>query len=666
MTLKTSCSKAAMFRKTVSRFWPLWAAYLAILLLMLPLGLSNDLQYNSTISITDVQQYLYTMTQASVGDAFVMAPIAAMCVFSHLYNDRHAGAYASLPIKRENMFLSCTLAGLIPQLLSGLIATLAVLGVQASYGVVDFASTFTFLGIFCLNTITFYGFAVLCAQMTGTILVVPAVYIVLQFTAFVVQALVQALMELFLYGYSHSSLDFSVLSPLLYLINHVDFHSVREILANGSSRVVAYTFEGWLPCALYAVSGFVFLALSFFLYRKRRMEASGDFVAYKPLKPVFKWTLGLGCGLILSTLMAGLFHSERTDTILGIPSGTATLLFLLLGGFVGFFGAEMLLKKTFRVFEKKAWKGFLIFGAAALVLHGTLVFDFFGYERRIPDLEDIESVHLQAQGDSGSFYDPTNIQKVIRLHEGAITTQQENKKARTENWDDMRYDTKSFFVTYFLKNGSVLERRYHLCDTGPMLDVLRQVEEVMNSEEAISTRVPNPAELDPKAIRYAMIGYTVETQPLSQQSGTYAPAFQHESRSLTAAEAYDLYVNCIYPDMLENTTGTVCFGEDSPYFNPTYDGSIEFEVLFPESETDELGRPSSYYYFVPTLNSKRTCAWLEAHGITMLEQEYIESQYEEADRLNIKTEEVIVTHNEAASIGIIGGADGPTSIVVAG
>ena len=58
MTLRTSCSKAAMFRKTVSRFWPLWAAYLAVLLLMLPLGLSNDLQYNSTISITDIQHYL--------------------------------------------------------------------------------------------------------------------------------------------------------------------------------------------------------------------------------------------------------------------------------------------------------------------------------------------------------------------------------------------------------------------------------------------------------------------------------------------------------------------------------------------------------------------------------------------------------------------------------
>jgi len=666
MTLRTSCSKAAMFRKTVSRFWPLWAAYLAVLLLMLPLGLSNDLQYDSTISIADVQQYLYTMTQASVGDAFVMAPIAAMCVFSHLYNDRHTGAYASLPIKRENIFLSCTLAGLIPQLLSGLITTLAVLGVQASYGVVDFASTFTFLGIFCLNTITFYGFAVLCAQMTGAILVVPAVYIVLQFTAIVVQGLSQVLIDLFLYGYSYSSLDLGVLSPLIYLANHVDFHSVREILANGSTRVVSYTFEGWLPCALYAVSGLVFLVLSFFLYRKRRMEASGDFVAYKPLKPVFKWALGLGCGLVLSTLMASMFHSDRTDAILGIPSGTATLLFLLLGGFVGFFGAEMLMKKTFRVFEKKAWKGFLIFCAAVLLLHGALVFDFFGYERRTPDLEDIESVHLQAQGDSGSFYEPANIEQVIHLHKGAIATQQENKAARKDIWDDRNIDTKSFFVTYFLKNGKTLERTYHLCNVGPMLDVLRQVETVMNGREAIATRVPNPAELDPKTIRYATIGYTVETKPLSQQNGTYAPAFQHESRSLTADEVYELYATCIYPDMLENTTGTVCFGQDSPYFNPQYDGSIEFEVLFPENETDELGRPSSYYYFVPTVNSKRTCAWLKEHGITMLEQEYIETQYEEADRLNGKPEEIIVTHGEAASIGIIGGADGPTSIVVTG
>ena len=290
MTLKASCSKAAVFRKTVSRFWPLWAAYLAILLLTLPMGLYNDLQFEMHIKLSDVRHYVYDVTHASFAFPFFMAPLSAMCVFSHLYNDRHAGAYASLPVRRESMFLSCALAGLIPQLLAGVLAAAGTLCVEASFGMVDITSTLTFLGIFCLHTITFYGFALLCAQMTGAVLVVPAVYIILQFTAIVVQALVQGLVELFLFGYTYKSFDIGFLTPFIYFINHVDSEAVHQVTGNVYT-IVDYVFRGWLPCILYAVSGLVFAVLSFFLYRKRRMEAAGDFVAYKPLKPVFQWVV---------------------------------------------------------------------------------------------------------------------------------------------------------------------------------------------------------------------------------------------------------------------------------------------------------------------------------------------------------------------------------------
>lgn len=662
MTLRTSCSKAAVFRKTVSRFWPLWTAYLAILLLTLPMGLYNDLQYETHIRITDVQHYVYRITQGGFAFAFFMAPIAAMCVFSHLYNDRHTGAYASLPVKREAMFLSCALAGLIPQLLAGVIAAAAALGVEASFGVVDITSLFTFLGTFCLHTISFYGFALLCAQMTGAILVVPAVYIVLQFTAIVLQGVMQGLVELFLFGYSYSSLDIGFLTPFVYIINNVDYTPIHQGVGN-TFTVVSYVFDGWLPCILYAVSGVVFAVGSFFLYRKRRMEAAGDFVAYQPLKPVFKWALGLGCGLCLSVLLASMFHRNQTDTILGMPSAVATLLFLLLGGAVGFFGAEMLMKKTFRVFGGNAWKSFLIFAAVVMLLHGALVFDFFGYETRIPDKEDIQSVSLYAQGDDAVLTSPEAIEKVMTLHKDAIACEQENKEAQLRDWDDMHYDTRYFSVTYFLENGRALERRYILCNTGTMLDVLNRVEDVMNSKEAILTRVPDPAALQPERIRHAMISYTMEPTPLDEQSGTYTPSFRHESRSLTSSEAYELYTSCIIPDMLEGTIGTVWFGEDSRYYNPQYDGTIEFEVtILPDGSTDEYGRDYKHYFFVPTENSVRTNGWLKEHNVTMLFLDYINQQYEKAEILNMNPNSA----EGAYSIGVIGGADGPTSIVVAG
>ena len=666
MTLRTSCSKTAMLRKTISRFWPLWLGYLLVLLLTLPMGLYNNLQYDMNIKITNVQSYIYDVTEASAVYAFLMAPISAMCVFSHLYNDRHTGAYASLPVKRENMFLSCTLAGLIPQLLAGLITTAVTFGVESFYGATDATSTLTFIGVFCLHTITFYGFAVLCAQLTGAILVVPAVYGVLQFTALAVQAVAQSLLELFLYGYTYSSLDAGFLSPLVHIMNSTRYSVAEEItLADGSTQVAAWGFEGWGVCAIYAVSGLAFLVLSFFLYRRRRMESAGDFVAVRPLKPVFKWALGGGCGLVLSYILIELFHSSRTDTILGMNNAAASLLFLLTGGFIGFFGAEMLMKKTFRVFDKKAFKGFALFAAVTALLLGCLVFDFFGYETRMPKLENVQSVSLYATGDIIALSDTENLEKVLHLHQGTLAVKQENAAAQKENWQNQNYSTHYFTITYGLKNGRVINRRYHLCDTGRMLGVLGEVEDVMNSREAITSRIPDTATLTADSLYHGRIYYDIETKPLSQQDGIYAPAFEAASLSLSPAEAYDLYINCILPDMYDCTIATINFTDSSPYFSKKYEGSIDLEFyLRPQRDADEYARTLSCYTFIPTVNSHRTNQWLADHGINMLLQDYVNQQYEKAEVLNMNPNsfpEDIIT---ASSVGIIGGADGPTSIVV--
>ena len=39
MQSKTSCFNKTLFRKHVTRFWPIWAAYFGVWLLILPLGL---------------------------------------------------------------------------------------------------------------------------------------------------------------------------------------------------------------------------------------------------------------------------------------------------------------------------------------------------------------------------------------------------------------------------------------------------------------------------------------------------------------------------------------------------------------------------------------------------------------------------------------------------
>lgn len=651
-----------MLRKTISRFWPLWVGYLLVLLMALPMGLYNDLQYDDFVTVADIQQYIYNITQAGVGFAFVMSPIAAMCVFSHLYNDRSAGAYASLPVKREAMFLSCTLAGLIPQLLAGILATLGAVGVESSFGLVDITSALTFLGIFCLHTLTFYGFAVLCAQLTGATLVLPAVYVVLQFTGVVVQSLLLSLFDVFLYGYASSSLNLQFLSPLIEIITKITYGAADYGAANGVHIVTSYLFAGWGTAIAYAVSGLACLVISFFLYRKRRMESAGDFVSMQKLKPVFKWALGMGCGLVLTWFILSLFHNFRTDLVLGIPAAPAALLSLLIGCFVGYFAAEMMMKKTFRVFRGKIWRGFAVCAAVLLVLLSSLVFDFFGYETRMPREEKVTAAMVFTQGDEAMLQSADGIEAVLHAHKGVIATRKENLDTRKKDWNDQSYTSHYFTITYLLENGKTLERHYNLSGTGNMLPVLREIEDIMNGSEALASRIPQAEALTPAQFRHGNVYYNMESRPLTQDDAPM-PTVRSENVSLSAKEAYDLYVNCILPDAMENTTGTVCFTEDSPYFKPQYAVNIEFGIY--RDKTDEYGRDSSYFTFCPTTESHRTNAWLEEHGVTMVLQTEIDDIY--AAQAQWEKYGIDMNPNSAegaTSVAIIGGADGPTSIVV--
>lgn len=66
---------------------------------------------------------------------------------------------------------------------------------------------------------------------------------------------------------------------------------------------------------------------------------------------------------------------------------------LLLGGFAGWFAADMLMKKTFRVFRLH-WKGWLLFSGILLLLIVAARLDVTGYQRRVPAREEVTEVSL--------------------------------------------------------------------------------------------------------------------------------------------------------------------------------------------------------------------------------------------------------------------------------
>lgn len=607
MTLRTSCFDRGLFLKTVKRFWPLWAGYLLVWLMDLPVSMFERYSYREELPLATLQRYLLgSLSLDCVIITFLIAPLSAMAVFSHLYNDRSCGTYASLPLKRESVFLSVMLAGIVPLVLVHLVTFAVNCGVTSALDHAMPGTNLSWLLGSVLELVAFYGFAVLCAQLTGHLLIVPAVYAVLAFTATVVQFILGALMELFLYGYTVSSGNFAVLlTPVSSLMQHVGYKSADFILtAEGYMQTTAYALDGWGYIIAYAAAGVGFLLLSLVLYGKRRMETAGDVVAFRPLRPVFKYALAGGCALVLGMILAGLFYNDSRDTVMGLPKVLGIGLSGLIGGFIGYFGAEMLNRKTFRVFHaKQGWVGFGCFGAVLVLALGILHFDLFGFETRMPQKDRIEAVTFSFSGSRVTFGEDS-VHEALSLHKTIIDTR---NAERTTGYEGTRYVT----VNYLLKNGSTVYRRYDIPVNDGTRSLLRTAEDILNSPAARQSRGFEQQELTPYWFQYCTVD---------------AGQFQ---LSLSQAEAYEFYIQYILPDLREGKLDRVWLLEDSVYLEETYKVSIHLRIVEPvdAARKDDVYREN--LYLTPTTESARINDWLRARNVpmTLAEQDEYDMKY---------------------------------------
>ena len=90
MRSKTSCFNKTLFRKHITRFWPVWAAYFAIWLLILPLGLLGARDHIALDPFYVPQRVLDIIGSFGVVMAMIFAVLAAMGVWSFLYSSRSA------------------------------------------------------------------------------------------------------------------------------------------------------------------------------------------------------------------------------------------------------------------------------------------------------------------------------------------------------------------------------------------------------------------------------------------------------------------------------------------------------------------------------------------------------------------------------------------------
>lgn len=461
-----------LFLKNVTRFWPIWGLYGVLWLLILPLTILSEGPFTGA----HLPRPYSVLTPLGLLMAAGFGVLAAMAVFSYLYNSRSVNLMHALPIRREGLFLTNYVSGLAFLVAPQAAVALLTLAAQTARHCLDVGQVFRWFLVQTLFVLFFYSFAVFCAMFTGTLPALPVFYGILNVLAMSMSTLVTGLFSQFVYGFQSWRALESVahwLTPAVVLGRVIRCQAVP--LPGGVGDAYAYSLTGVPTVLLYALAGLLFAALALVVYRRRHLETAGDIVSVSWVRPVFKYGVAFCSAVALGYWLYSSIFSNL------IPRGIYSMLaLLLLSGLVGYFVAEMLLQKSFKVF-RGAWKGGAVFCGVLVCSVLVMELDLVGFNR-VPDRDRVASVALYGvysyPNDSGRgtlvLTDPAELDDVLKLHRYAVEQRraiQDELNQEHTRWEpvtlengvalDLRlYDSVTVMLEYTLTDGSVISRRY--------------------------------------------------------------------------------------------------------------------------------------------------------------------------------------------------------------
>ena len=609
MTSTRLSFNTAVSGNILKRFWPLWAAYLGFLFMSFPVYLYGEIQRMlscGNISLTSAYLEHRILENAADQARFGVfaAVVFAMFLFGYLCSSRGNTLMNMLPLRRESMFLTVYLTGLIPSLVCQILAALAAVPVCAGQGV-SAQAFLHWLACSAMSFTAFYGFAVFCAMLTGNIIIIPAVYFVLNLAAVTFEGCLRACFAYLVYGMGNTGMKYSWLSPIAYVMEIV---RVEGDWTQGISVI-----HGFGMLAVYCVCGLLFSLLALLLYRRRRMEAVSDFVAIPVLRPIFRVCMGLGTAAVFA---AFLFSSFFGDIIYGSAAAILMAALMLAGAALGWIAAEMMIRRSLRVFPLP-WKGLAAVCVVCVLTVLVAETDLTGYERRIPDPDQVESVSFLYDT---QLKEEANIRFLTDLHREIIVSKElydgnQNRYNRTALPEIMpggqtlnRYaeEEGSMFqiwlpINYHLNNGRTIQRTYTILGQTDDVDrpetTIGKLRELLNTREGVLSRMTVEVPVEKGSIRYAAVNV----------EGTDGRGTEYR---LTPQQAEELWKSAMLPDGEDQhlCLYTICDTEEN--LKTQTNLSIYIEAL--EEEPNGKTQYWGHYFRVFTF-SQRCLDWIETN-----------------------------------------------------
>jgi len=388
----------------------------------------------------------------------------AALLYNYLNETRSVTFFHSLPFNRRTLFWNLNFAGavgmLIPIIITAIICILIrfVGNIGLIYGIQDIL---TWIVTYFIMEMVIFSSAVFVGMVTGLPLVQPIFTVIMHLLPAALFALTTIVMHLTIYGFPNysSQMDWVEYLPIVRLFM-IPIFGVSTVPNRG-------VISNWAYMGIMVLLIAAFLLIGLLLYKKRPMERTGDIIVFSVLKPIFKYGVTY-CAMLTGSFLLSEIINEQIQAWM-----------LIFWSVIGYCLAEMLLQKTVRIF--KSWKGLAVYITVLLILTAGNAMDITGYQRRIPEQNQIAAVYINGSAKTYPavqaldklaeqgirivpqlvdqldprlcFREEANIAAMRNIHQHLIDKR--DSYSGGNNWRNQK-------ITYVLKDGSRIVRQYNL------------------------------------------------------------------------------------------------------------------------------------------------------------------------------------------------------------
>ncbi len=601
MISKTSLFNKGIYKSTVKRY--AWGSVLYFLILFLINGLSTIFssdRYFRQLQNPNMERFTENplilrgdFLGISTAISGFVPTVVALLVFRFIHSKKSSVFTHSIPVKRSANYVSSLLAAFtlmaVPVIANGII----LMGISLSaYG--QFFTAFdclVWMEVLLFTLFILFSCAVFSAVITGNSFAVIILNVLVHSVLLIIAAGFVNLASVFLHGYPGDNTLFDILAEN-------NFYGAAFSLGNSRAFRESFTL---VKGAEFVIISLIIYAVSLLLYKKRKLEYAEDVAGFKCLNHIFKY----GVTFIATLSAFSIFSHNIKENV------AAFGLIVFIVSAVVYFATEMILRKALNIF-KKSYKGYIAFAAAFAVCLSVFAFtSFFGYETRVPNTEDIESVSVfnyyysiaEPESDKEHIKD-----YAVKLHGEFVSDENISVLPQGE-----MYDTR-LHIKYRLKDGRELSRTYAVTNEERNeimsylyedLDYKKQCEEVFYDYTEFTNihiyahRITKEKELQLK--EGADVDITVEeTVPAVElYSDQIAPIYGRELLKVIQSD-------------VEKLSYSQLRGDDEEVLM-----SIQINCLFDKGENDDIKTDRNWLNIRITSHHTNTLKWLKDKGIIL-------------------------------------------------